>query len=551
VAVRSSSRGITRREAVGLISAAALSPQCSTPVAGRKIVGSLLGPQVTRGHALRDGRLPPVPRAPAGEAVDCVIVGGGIAGLSAAWALDRAGVSNFLLLELEASSGGTSVAQTTPMRAPWGAHYVPVPDEDNEPLLAILGEASAVKGKTNGRTEFVEDVLCRDPQERIFVHDRWYEGLFPTVGSTEQDRRELDRFHQEVRAMAARRDSRGRRLFAIPRRLSSTDPDLLRLDALSMKDWLDQAGYHGARLRWWIEYACRDDFGADLGQTSAWAGLHYFVSRFRIEDDAAAEFLTWPEGNGRLVDVMARRAAGRIRTGSLVTEIEPGHRDIVVRGFDAHDRPFSIRARTAICTLPHHVAARVVRAEPGRFKNANEFTYGAWMVANLTLRKRPADRGFPLSWDNVIFGSPSLGYIVSTHQTGVDMGATTFTYYRPFVGDDPRKTRASMLARTYKEWVDEILHDLKKPHPDLADCVDRIDVMRWGHAMIRPRPGFMWSHALKEASRSIQTLHFANTDLSGVALFEEAQDWGIRAAEVSMRDLGHAFRPWWRPSREA
>jgi len=447
--------------------------------------------------------------------------------------------------------GGTSAAQSTPMKAPWGAHYVPVPDEENEPLLAILAEAGAVKGRAKGSTEFAEEVLCRDPQERIFIHDRWYEGLFPTVGSTEDDRLQLDRFQNQVRAMSARRDSRGLRSFAIPRRRSSTDSELLRLDALSMKDWLDQSGYHAARFRWWIEYACRDDFGADLSQTSAWAGLHYFVSRFRPEDDEAAELLTWPEGNGRLVDVMARRAAGRVRSERMVTEIHPGKDDVLIRGFDIAQRPFAIRARTAICALPRSFAERVVRTADRGFHVAGAFTYSAWMVANLTLRKRPAERGFPLSWDNVIFASPSLGYIVSTHQSGQDLGATTFTYYRPYVSDDPRETREAMLARPWAHWVDEILSDLRRAHPDIEECVDRIDVMRWGHAMIRPRPGFLWSDALKAASQSVGRLHFAHTALSGLALFEEAQDWGIRAAEKSMRDLGHGSRPWWPPSRRS
>jgi hypothetical protein len=53
--------------------------------------------------------------------------------------------------------------------------------------------------------------------------------------------------------------------------------------------------------------------------------------------------------------------------------------------------------------------------------------------------------------------------------------------------------------------------------------------MRWGHAMIRPRPGFVWSDACRRASEPHGAIHFANTDISGVALFEEALDHGVRA----------------------
>ena len=37
---------------------------------------------------------------------------------------------------------------------------------------------------------------------------------------------------------------------------------------------------------------------------------------------------------------------------------------------------------------------------------------------------------------------------------------------------------------------------------------------------------------------------FAHTDLSGMALFEEAQYWGVRAAEAVMREQRHAFQSW-------
>ena len=55
--------------------------------------------------------------------------------------------------------------------------------------------------------------------------------------------------------------------------------------------------------------------------------------------------------------------------------------------------------------------------------------------------------------------------------------------------------------------------------------------MRWGHAMIRPVPGFVRSASVRDAAKPLGNIHFANTDLSGVALFEEALYHGVRAAE--------------------
>jgi hypothetical protein len=62
--------------------------------------------------------------------------------------------------------------------------------------------------------------------------------------------------------------------------------------------------------------------------------------------------------------------------------------------------------------------------------------------------------------------------------------------------------------------------------------------MRWGHAMIRPRPGFVWGGARRAAARPYRAVHFANSDLSGVGLFEEAFYHGVRAAEEVLAARG-------------
>ena len=153
------------------------------------------------------------------------------------------------------------------------------------------------------------------------------------------------------------------------------------------------------------------------------------------------------------------------------------------------------------------------------------------MVANLFLKDRPTDRGFPLSWDNVLYESPGLGYVVATHQRGLDRGPTVFTYYYPLCDNDPREARTRLLSAGRDEWADIALTDLSRAHREIRSLTERLDVMRWGHAMIRPRPGFVWSEARRIASKPYRGIHFANTDLSGVALFEEAFYHGTRAAD--------------------
>ena len=63
--------------------------------------------------------------------------------------------------------------------------------------------------------------------------------------------------------------------------------------------------------------------------------------------------------------------------------------------------------------------------------------------------------------------------------------------------------------------------------------------MRLGHGMIRPTPGFMTSPARQRLAALEGPVQFANSDLSGVSIFEEAQFRGVRAAERALARLGY------------
>jgi hypothetical protein len=53
--------------------------------------------------------------------------------------------------------------------------------------------------------------------------------------------------------------------------------------------------------------------------------------------------------------------------------------------------------------------------------------------------------------------------------------------------------RNLLLNKDWNYWKEAILKDLERVHPDIRQCVSRIDIMRFGHAMARPAPGVMFS----------------------------------------------------------
>ena len=63
--------------------------------------------------------------------------------------------------------------------------------------------------------------------------------------------------------------------------------DSWALDALLFSDFLTQNGLTDPDLRWYLDYCCRDEYGAGVDQVSAWAGVHYFAARHGFQPDHA------------------------------------------------------------------------------------------------------------------------------------------------------------------------------------------------------------------------------------------------------------------------
>lgn len=526
----------------GLLSGAAASAvpavACGRLAAG--VPGELKGASMAFGHELQSATLE---RAAAGEAesIGVAIIGGGPSGLSAAWRLERLGFSDFVVLELEPRAGGTASYGTDGVVPhPWGAHYVPVPDVDNHGLVVLLDEMGMLERDAQGRLHGKERWLIRQPEERVFADGAWHEGLFPEALATPADMAELKRFESETARLVGLRDARGRRAFALPLASASDDAEFTALDRISAATWLDRNGFASPLVRWYVEYACRDDYGASLTRTSAWAMLFYFCARVPSPGAESAPFLSWPEGNGRLVQHLAGVVGNRLRSGALVTDVLPRDDSVELAVLDARTRKLSrLRARAVIMAAPSFVAARVLRPwREARPSFVAELQYAPWWVANVHLRERPRSKGFPFAWDNVLYDSPSVGYVVATHQALRDRGPTVWTYYRPLWEDDPKDARGKLMSLSQADAAAEVLDDLARAHRDLRAAVERIDVWRWGHAMITPQPGFLFGAARKRAQEPLGRVHFAHSELSGIPLFEEAQARGVTAAEVVLRQLG-------------
>ncbi|MEO8041723.1 MAG: FAD-dependent oxidoreductase, partial [Acidobacteriota bacterium] len=407
---------------------------------------------------------------------------------------------------------------------------------------------SLLEGRgTNGEVVVSEQFLCREPEERIFYKGRWYDGLYLQAGASDEDKRQFAEFQKHVDRWVNWRDAKGRRAFVVPVANCSTDAEVTSIDRISFGDWLQENGFTSERLIWYCDYACRDDYGLKLDQTSAWAGLFYFCSRVRRSGDESQPFITFPEGNGRFVNHLFDRVKDNVQKSHAVVSITPSDKGVEVICLNGGELQ-GFRCGKVIYASPMFTVPYVIRGfnEHAPFA-ANEFQHNAWFVANLFLNDRPKPRftrDFPLAWDNVLYESPSLGYVNATHQKEIDYGPATLTYYYPMCHEVEGRTK--LFNYSWRELADVCLTDVARAHPEIYDLCERLDIMRWGHAMISPRPNFIWSGVREKAMQPWRNIHFAHTDLSGVALFEEAFYHGLRSAEEivngATRGRGDAVR---------
>ncbi|ESU21715.1 putative twin-arginine translocation pathway signal protein [Flavobacterium cauense R2A-7] len=464
-----------------------------------------------------------------------LIIGGGISGLSAARQFTKKGISEFLVLELENYLGGNSSnGENQYSKFPLGAHYLPLPNFHDKTLLQFLEEEKIILGyDAKGFPEFDEAQLTFSPQERLFYKNDWQEGLVPKYGNSHADENAFQVFFSKMDYFRETKGADGKYLFDIPLGHSSNDEQTLKLDNITMKQWLDENKLTAKPLIAYIDYCCRDDFGLGIDFVSAWAGIHYFAGRkHNATSDGKENVLTWPEGNARLASHLKKYSEGKTLKNHLAYEVKIEGNKTVVHAFDDMKKEsVEIIADKVILATPQFINQYLLE---NRKHIAREFHYAPWLLATLTVSDLTDNYSYPLCWDNVIHGSKGLGYIYDQHQSVQQVQSKkVITYYFSFSSPDIRKTRRALYKQKKEYWKQMVFDDLKTAHPDIEGKTEEISIRLLGHGMISPVPGFLFGAAKNQAGKSIgNKIFFAHSDLAGISIFEEAFHQGINVVNT-------------------
>jgi oxygen-dependent protoporphyrinogen oxidase len=431
---------------------------------------------------------------------DVVIVGGGIAGLSAAWRLRH---RDILLLEAGDRLGGRM--RSDPCGDYWlnyGAHLFPAPGSlvdgmardcglDTVPVTGgMMGLAVGSKRIERGRVETYPLRLPLPAREKL---------AFARAGVKVQ--RAVARYHRLER----RYDFEDDRTFA----------DFLGPLPPRVHEIFSCAAHRAT---------------AELDELSAGCGIGLFALVWGGKDSLIARNLLG--GTGRLPEAIGRELGERAQTGARVHAIEPDGDALVVRYGDAETR-----ARQVIVAAQAPYAAPLVAPVAERAADAlSRLTYGAFLsVAVETCETAP------MPYDDV--------YAMATPGRAFDMFTNQAHALR---GGGPRRAGGSLmlfagahgaaaLARESDEVVvQRFLADLHELYPATRGAIAKATVHRWELGNVYAFPGRGRLQGALE--RPHENLHLAGDYFAELGNMEAAARTGHAAAEradARIREVTH------------
>lgn len=291
----------------------------------------------TNGPSAVPNSSPPRPSGPTAQDARVVVVGAGLAGLTAAYRLTQAGV-HVQLFEARDRVGGrcwTARGFVDGQTAEHGGEFIDTRHVHIRKLARELGLTMEDLWKGFVPGSFSPNSI----DGKLLSHTTIHEQLRPVS----------DAVTAEARRIGVIR--KGRKPSAAAYTYGTATPGGVRLDAQSMSDWLDRnvPGVIGAPLGVWLNEVMCGWYGLDMDGLSAATWMDYFL----IPTPGADE--RWHVKGGN--DQVPRETAGRLPSGAL--NLESPLLSVRRRGDGSYELRFG-----GASSGPLVVADRIILATP-------------------------------------------------------------------------------------------------------------------------------------------------------------------------------------------
>ena len=444
------------------------------------------------------------PKVPA-ISTETLIVGGGMAGLSAAYQLRD---QDTLLLEVSDRFGGTSAAKShEQISFAQGAHYdLAYPEYYGQEVLQILEELNIIQYESWHKAwNFVDKQHLIPYARRQTCYDH---GKRRT--EVIEDRFLRHQFHQIMDEYEGK--------MPLPTRLISEE--LHHLNDITFHDFLKDKMDITPAFKRQVSYHMMDDYGGNMNQVSALAGIHYF--KCRPYQSQPMDLLSPSQGNDYFVQkILAELSPAKVKHSHLVHRIEKTGEGFTVHALDTlNQHSLTINCDQLIYAGQKHALRYIHPADYPLFEQNEQ---APWMVINFITKAKHGNYGF---WQNEFLGDNEqfLGFIDSSAQSREDLnGKRILTAYYCLKPED--RNYLTTIDKNKKRIVTETLEKIELMLEESLEIESaHINVM--GHAMPIPKPGFLFN-----TPKSNSGIRHAGVDYGRLPLLFEAMDSGIVAAQ--------------------
>lgn len=439
-----------------------------------------------------------------------LIVGGGIAGMTAAFQLRN---KDFLLFELSNLLGGSSAGsnyQDVPLCH--GAHYdLSYPSYYGQETLSMLEELKIIGfSEFSNSWNFVDKkyLIPKNIESQTFALDTFRKDVLPD-GSAKIE------FIELMKSFSGK--------MPMPTRL--IDSNLYYLNDITFLEWLKQKISLNQAFIEGLDYHMKDDYGAGTDQVSALAGIHYFACRPYYSKPV--ELFSPPEGNSYFINkIYDQLPTEHVFTSHLVKRILETEGGFDVDVVDAVRREVIKVACDKIIYAGHKHSLKFIF--PRDYHLFHKTQYAPWVVVNIIIKKPWVKEAF---WQNEILSDDTslLGFVDSKAQFSNNEQNRVFTVYFCFKPEE--REMMSLIEDRKHVFIAQVLSHLEKYfNKAIENQIEKVVIKQMGHAMPIPIQGYLFNDA--NDLRSNKNLVYAGVDNGRLPLLFEAIDSGISAIEV-------------------